>query len=95
MKCPYCGLLMECDTVDIGVGFAQCGPYYCDGCGASEIGPEGVTGAVTPMRPRRASTRTATAPTRTHTVGGNLCVSHQVAKAAYRLGRLDPKPSDP
>lgn len=28
------------DTVDVGVGEVQCGPYHCDNCGASEIGPE-------------------------------------------------------
>lgn len=40
-SCPYCSTEMECDTVDVGVGLAQCGPYYCGNCGASEIGPEG------------------------------------------------------
>ena len=27
------------DFVDIGVGMQQCGPYHCDNCHASEIGP--------------------------------------------------------
>lgn len=31
---------MEADFVDVGVGFAQCGPYHCDNCDASEISPE-------------------------------------------------------
>lgn len=40
-KCPYCGYeKMEADWVDIGVGYEQCGPYFCGECGASEIGPE-------------------------------------------------------
>lgn len=39
-KCPYCQSEMTCDTVDVGVGHVQCGPYCCDSCGASEIGPE-------------------------------------------------------
>ena len=38
-RCPYCGSLCCADFVDIGVGFTQCGPYHCEGCGASEIGP--------------------------------------------------------
>lgn len=38
--CPYCSELMEADHVDVGVGMVQCGPYYCQSCGASEIGPE-------------------------------------------------------
>jgi hypothetical protein len=39
-KCPYCGEECEADWVDVGVGMVQCGPYHCDNCGASEIGPE-------------------------------------------------------
>lgn len=37
--CPYCGAVCTADFVDVGVGFTQCGPYHCDQCGASEIGP--------------------------------------------------------
>lgn len=39
-KCPYCESETTCDTVDVGVGYVQCGPFCCDYCGASEIGPE-------------------------------------------------------
>lgn len=38
--CPYCSESMEADWVDVGVGMVQCGPYHCQACGASEIGPE-------------------------------------------------------
>lgn len=38
-KCPYCALPCCADFVDIGVGFQQCGPFHCEQCGASEIGP--------------------------------------------------------
>ena len=38
--CPYCKSEMEADWVDVGVGVVQCGPYHCQACGASEIGPE-------------------------------------------------------
>lgn len=38
-RCPYCGALCCADFVDIGVGFQQCGPYHCEGCGSSQIGP--------------------------------------------------------
>jgi hypothetical protein len=37
--CPYCKTPCTADFVDIGVGFQQCGPYHCEQCGASEIGP--------------------------------------------------------
>lgn len=38
-KCPYCGRVCSADFVDVGVGMTQCGPYHCNQCGASEIGP--------------------------------------------------------
>jgi hypothetical protein len=38
--CPCCGLPMDADWVDVGVGMVQCGPYHCFECNASEIGPE-------------------------------------------------------
>lgn len=38
--CPYCGEGCHADFVDVGVGMVQCGPYHCESCGASEIGPE-------------------------------------------------------
>lgn len=34
--CPYCGTSCEADWCDVGVGMVQCGPYYCEKCGASE-----------------------------------------------------------
>lgn len=84
--CPYCGEIIECDLVDIGVGFQQCGPYYCDQCGASEIHPddklqldedEKYTGfyknRISPLA---------------NTCEGVL-VSHTVAKTLYTIGLLD------
>lgn len=38
-RCPYCNALCCADFVDIGVGYTQCGPYHCERCGASQIGP--------------------------------------------------------
>lgn len=38
-RCPYCGYdKCDADFVDVGIGFIQCGPYFCDNCNASEIG---------------------------------------------------------
>ncbi|MCM3030351.1 MULTISPECIES: hypothetical protein [unclassified Niallia] len=39
-ECPYCKNDMYADFVDVGVGMVQCGPYHCNNCNASEIGPE-------------------------------------------------------
>lgn len=41
LPCPYCSFPMEADYVDVAVGLVQCGPFYCERCGASQIGPEG------------------------------------------------------
>lgn len=38
-RCPYCKALCCADFVDVGVGFMRCGPYHCEACLASEIGP--------------------------------------------------------
>jgi len=39
--CPYCGYdKCTAETVDIGIGEEQCGPYVCERCGAVEIGFE-------------------------------------------------------
>lgn len=38
-RCPYCRALCCADFVDVGVGMVQCGPFHCESCGASEIGP--------------------------------------------------------
>ena len=38
-QCPYCKANCDADFVDVGIGYQQCGPYHCDNCEASEIGP--------------------------------------------------------
>ena len=40
VRCPYCGIFCHADFVDVGIGYVQCGPYHCEACKASEIGPE-------------------------------------------------------
>lgn len=39
VQCPYCCAVCRADFVDVGVGMVQCGPYHCEVCFASEIGP--------------------------------------------------------
>lgn len=39
LPCPFCGHPCEADWVDVEVGWVQCGPYWCESCGASEVGP--------------------------------------------------------
>ncbi|SOC30949.1 hypothetical protein SAMN05428964_11128 [Thalassospira xiamenensis] len=37
--CPYCGSECRAEFMSVGVGMVQAGPYHCESCGASEIGP--------------------------------------------------------
>lgn len=88
-NCPYCGTPCECDTVDVGVGFVQCGPYHCDECGASEIGPEQFDKNFSATREERATGwyRARVSPY-ANTVGGHI-VDHKTAKRLYEFGLLD------
>ena len=47
-RCPYCQALCCADFVDVGVGYTQCGPYHCECCGASQIGPNDEARPLTP-----------------------------------------------
>ena len=107
--CPFCGGPAECDEVDVGVGYVQCGPYQCQVCGASEMGPEvhgrdsWVDGEMVWIEGRRPEGVTDEEmkvgwyrnqiSPHANTFQGQL-VSHQVAKVLYRSGLLDPKPSE-
>jgi hypothetical protein len=96
VDCPWCGAPgCECDWVDVGVGSRQCGPYHCDNCGASEIGPEAYNKDMkcdaTPEELRRGWYGPArpVSPC-ANTVQGTL-VDHKTAKVLYDLGLLDKK----
>jgi hypothetical protein len=91
--CPYCGEEMECDWVDIGVGCVQCGPYHCDNCGASEMGPEDVLDDVTDEECKTGYYKGGRNSPYANQVGG-LLVDHKTALGLYRWGLLDPKPCD-
>lgn len=90
VNCPYCKFPCECDVVDIGIGYQQCGPYFCENCQASQIGPydnntatdeEKRVGWYAPGRPISTSANTY----------DGMLVSHQIAKTLYLRGMLDPK----
>lgn len=99
--CPYCGVEMECDEVDIGIGCIQCGPYHCWDCGASEIGPErykkGETREQSNLRLGLDADEAKTGfykgriSPHANMVDGVL-VDHHTAKKFYEIGLLDPKP---
>jgi hypothetical protein len=89
--CPYCGSPCDCDLVDVGIGNVQCGPYFCENCQASQIGPndnneateeEQRIGWYGPGRP---------VSDQANTVAG-LLVDHRTARTMYAVGLLDSKP---
>lgn len=90
-KCPFCGGPAECDEVDVGVGMVQCGPYLCSLCGASQMGPEGTPDDCDEDEKRFGWYRAGRVSPHANALNGEL-VSHDVARALYRIGLLDPKP---
>lgn len=97
VPCPYCKEACECDWVDVGVGEIQCGPYFCENCGASEIGPEHdkVKSTLSEFE-NKCGWYAPGKPVSPHanTVGGVL-VDHKTALDLYRMGLLDPKTEEP
>lgn len=103
--CPYCSTECECDLVDVGVGFQQCGPFHCENCGASEMHPMEVPPFVDMKTHTTPSGRVLTErecetgwyePNTPVSPMANTCqgvlVDHQTAKQLYRRGCLDEKP---
>lgn len=84
--CPYCQFPMEADYVDVGVGMQQCGPHCCDGCGASEIGPEysefKAAGKLDPDEERTGYYRNRISPHANQHNG--KVITHRQADALYR-----------
>jgi hypothetical protein len=84
--CPYCGDIMYCDTVDVGIGYQQCGPYHCENCGASEIHPDDTL----PLDEDEQETgyyKNRLSPIANQTNDGKL-VNHKEALQLYPLGLL-------
>lgn len=93
--CPYCGAEdCEADWVDVGVGEIQCGPYYCEACGACQIGPNDTP---RPLTAREAETDWYE-PAHAHQTSGptyqGTPVDHRTARRLHELGLLDRKPDD-
>lgn len=89
--CPYCGSDCYADFVDVDVCMVQCGPYFCDSCHASEIGPNDDKSRELNEDEKRTGWYRPGAPVGSscNTVGGVLIRDHEVAHGLYRLGLLD------
>ena len=91
--CPFCKFEQcEADWVHNGVALVQCGPFHCDKCGATEMGPETRDESKLTEEERNAGWYKADNASMTcaPTVGGVLVGNHHVAKALYAAGLLDP-----
>jgi hypothetical protein len=82
--CPYCGTICRADFVDIGVGMQQCGPYHCENCGASEIGPYDEERPLTEAETKAGWYAPGAEPGSTANVIGGRVVSYVQARDAYR-----------
>jgi len=83
-ECPYCKGPMECDTVDVDVGFVQCGPYLCQICGANEIHPDDDRTNLTEEEKRTGFYRSGKVSPKTNVDDNGNIISHKVADYLYR-----------
>lgn len=83
-KCPYCGTWCTADFVDIGVGYQLCGPYHCDNCLASEIGPYDEDRELSAKENDCGWYEPDSEPGSSANVIGGRVVSYKQAEAAYR-----------
>lgn len=83
-NCPYCETVCRADFVDIGVGFQQCGPYHCEVCRASEIGPYDNARPLSADEEKCGWYGPASAPGSSANVIGGKIVGYVQARAAYR-----------
>ena len=83
-ECPYCGTICRADFVDVGVGLTQCGPYHCENCGASEIGPHDEPRPLSEDEKKHGWYAPDSAPGSSANVINGRIVSHVQAREAYR-----------
>ncbi len=83
-KCPYCDEVCYADFVDIGIGNQQCGPYHCESCGASQIGPYDEPRELTSDEQRTRWYAPDSEPGSSANVIGGKVVSHVEMREVYR-----------
>ncbi len=90
--CPYCSNPhTQAEWVDVGVGFVQCGPYHCEHCEATEIGPHDTPQELTEEELRTGWYRPGRLPPEVSTIGGKL-VDTQTALDMYKKGLVSEVP---
>lgn len=83
-RCPYCGHPCEADYVDVGVGMVQCGPFHCDNCLASEIGPNDKPRELSDVEERTGWYAPNSEPGSSANVIGGKIVSANAMRSVYR-----------
>lgn len=82
-KCPYCATICRADWVDNGVCLQQCGPFHCEECGASEIGPFDKERPLTEQEDKSGWYAPGSEPGSSANVIGGRVVSHVQMRRAY------------
>ena len=84
-NCPYCEN-PDCyaDWVDVGVGYVQCGPFYCTKCNASEIGTYDEDRALTEREEKTGWYEPGSIPGSSANVINGQIVSQSTMKAVYQ-----------
>lgn len=83
-KCPYCGTECRADFCDVGVGMVQVGPFHCDECHASEIGPYDERRELTERERKAGWYAPGAEPGSSANVIGGRIVGHVEMKDAYQ-----------
>jgi len=83
-NCPYCNTPCDADFVDIGIGMQQCGPFHCEQCGASQIGPYDKERELSAREQQTGWYAPDSQPGSSANVIGGKVVSHRVMEKAYR-----------
>lgn len=82
--CPYCSAPCYADFVDVDVGMVQCGPYHCEFCGASQIGPNDEYRELTEKENKTGWYGPNSEPGSSANVIDGKIVSHQIALHVYK-----------
>lgn len=84
-SCPYCKN-EECyaDFCDVGVGMVQCGPFYCESCLASEIGPYDEKRPLSKQERRRGWYAPGQEPGSSANVVDGKIISHREMESLYK-----------
>ena len=91
-KCPYCGN-QEChaEWCDVGVGYVQMGPYYCEACGAMEMGPNDEDRPLSEREKKTGWYEPGHLPDTVSSINGTF-IEATIAKRLYEMGLVDHVP---